>query len=216
MGLHNLSDGGPRVKSLGRHFSWVVTLRTLIRTRRMMTGNVLLIVYKIQITTEIIKSANRDAPNLNCLPRRAASVVNLHRTMTDLFETIPDFPIKQYTHLLPSLEKHLVTTSDLLILDASEIAKRAQLPLLDVRRLTDHVVSILQRQLGLGVIPDADDQPQAGECLRKYGREITSQWSTISTVDDSLDRALGGGIPTGYLTEIVGERYFTMYNSSCS
>lgn len=136
--------------------------------------------------------------------------------MTDLFETIPDFPIKQYTHLLPSLEKHLVTTSDLLILDASEIAKRAQLPLLDVRRLTDHVVSILQRQLGLGVIPDADDQPQAGECLRKYGREITSQWSTISTVDDSLDRALGGGIPTGYLTEIVGERYFTMYNSSCS
>lgn len=136
--------------------------------------------------------------------------------MTDLFDTIPDFPIKPYTHLLPSLEKHLVTTSDLLTLDASEIAKRAQLPLLDVRRLADHVVSILQRQLGLGVIPDADDQQQAGECLRKHGREITSQWSTISILDDSLDRALGGGIPTGYLTEIVGERYFTIYNSSCS
>lgn len=156
------------------------------------------------------------APNLNGLPRRAASAANPSPDMTDLFDTIPDFPIKPYTHLLPSLEKHLVTTSDLLTLDASEVAKRAQLPLLDVRRLADHVVSILQRQLGLGVIPDADDQQQAGECLRKHGREITSQWSTISILDDSLDRALGGGIPTGYLTEIVGERYFTMYNSSCS
>lgn len=132
--------------------------------------------------------------------------------MTDLFDTIPDFPIKPYTHLLPSLEKHLVTTSDLLALDATEIAKRAQLPLLDVRRLTNHVVSILQRQLGLGVIPDADDQQQAGECLRKSGIEVSSLWSTISTLDDSLDRALGGGIPTGYLTEIVGERYLTSHH----
>lgn len=132
--------------------------------------------------------------------------------MTDLFDTIPDFPIKQYTHLLSSLEKHLVTTSDLLTLDASEIAKRAQLPLLDVRRLTNHVVSILQRQLGLSVIPDIDDIQQAGECLKTSGIEISSQWSTISTLDDSLDRALGGGIPTGYLTEIVGERYFTNHH----
>lgn len=128
--------------------------------------------------------------------------------MTDLFDTIPDFPIKPYTHLLSSLEKHLVTTSDLLTLDASEIAERAQLPLLEVRRLTKHVVSILQRQLGLGVIPDADGKQQAGECLRKSGIEISSQWNTISTLDASLDIALGGGIPTGYLTEIVGERYF--------
>lgn len=132
--------------------------------------------------------------------------------MTDLFDTIPDFPIKQYTHLLPSLEKHLVTTGDLVTFDATEIAKRAQLPLLDVRRLTNHVVSFLQGQLGLGVILDADDQQQAGECLRESGKEILSQWSTISTLDDSLDRALGGGIPTGYLTEIVGERYFTNHH----
>lgn len=132
--------------------------------------------------------------------------------MTDLFDTIPDFPIKQYTHLLPSLEKHLITTGDLVTLDATEIAKRAQLPLLDVRRLTNHVVSFLQGQLGLGVILDADDQRQAGECLKESGKEILSQWSTISTLDDSLDRALGGGIPTGYLTEIVGERYFTNHH----
>lgn len=35
--------------------------------------------------------------------------------------------------------------------------------------------------------------------------ELTSQWRTISTLDETLDRALGGGIPTGRVTEITGE-----------
>lgn len=123
--------------------------------------------------------------------------------MTDLLHTIPDFPIKSYTHLLPSLEKHLITTTDLLTLDALEIAKRAHLPLLDVRRLAAHVVAILQRQLGL--TPGGDHDGIEGS-LKKLGNEIVGQWSTISTLDDSLDEALDGGIPTGYITEITGER----------
>ncbi|RYP51755.1 hypothetical protein DL768_002978 [Monosporascus sp. mg162] len=35
--------------------------------------------------------------------------------------------------------------------------------------------------------------------------ELAAKWRTISTLDDDLDRALGGGIPTGYITEITGE-----------
>ena len=132
--------------------------------------------------------------------------------MTDLLHTIPDFPTKLYTHLLPSLEKHLITTTDLLTLDALEIAKRAQLPLLDVRRLANHVVAILQGQLGLkndnvlnfeGV---GENQADFG-VLKKSGKEVASPWSTIRTLDPILDAALGGGIPTGYITEITGERY---------
>lgn len=125
--------------------------------------------------------------------------------MTDLLHTIPDFPTKSYTHLLPSLEKHLITTTDLLTLDALEIAKRAQLPLLDVRRLAAHVVAILQGQLG--VTQGGGDHDGTGRSLKQSGNEIVSQWSTISTLDDSLNEALGGGIPTGYITEITGERY---------
>lgn len=127
--------------------------------------------------------------------------------MTDLLHTIPGFPTKTYAHLLPSLEKHLVTTTDLLTLDALDIAKRAQLPLLDVRRLINHVVTILQSQLGLSQGPDCSDFQGS---LRKSGKETVGKWGTISLIDDSLDGAIGGGIPTGYVTEITGERYFSL------
>ncbi|KAL6720216.1 DNA repair protein rhp57 [Lecanora helva] len=130
--------------------------------------------------------------------------------MTDLLHTIPDFPTKLYTHLLPSLEKNLITTTDLLTLDALEIAKRAHLPLLDVRRLSNHVLATLQSQLGLenengpkfeGV---GKGEPGFGS-LKSTGEELGAQWSTFSTLDPALDAALGGGIPTGYITEITGE-----------
>ncbi|MCJ1463023.1 hypothetical protein MMC07_001627 [Pseudocyphellaria aurata] len=123
--------------------------------------------------------------------------------MTDLLHTIPDFPLKSYTHLLPSLEKHLITTTDLLTLDALEIAKRARLPLLDVRRLTAHVIAILRGQLG--VTQGGGDHDGTAGSLKKSGNEIVGQWSTVSTLDERLDEALGGGVPTGRITEITGE-----------
>lgn len=131
--------------------------------------------------------------------------------MTDLLITIPDFPTKSYTHLLPSLEKHLVTTVDLLTLDALELAKRAHLPLLDVKRLVNHVLAILQTRLGLET-ENAPSYPNAGQnqpdygSLRKTGKEETTRLDFISTLDPCIDAALGGGIPTGYVTELTGER----------
>lgn len=134
--------------------------------------------------------------------------------MTDLLHILPDFPTSTYTHLLPSLEKHNITTTDLLTLEALEIAKRAHLPLLDLRRLTGHVLSTLQCDLALGK-SDAtryDDTAHIPEparrktTMRASGKEVISQRLTISTLDPSMDNATGGGIPTGYITEIVGER----------
>lgn len=131
--------------------------------------------------------------------------------MTDLLHTIPDFPTKSYTHLLPSLEKHLVTTTDLLTLDALEVAKRAQLPPLDVRRLANHVVAILQSRLGLDTdnTPTCQNAGQGGAdhgLLKKSGKKAIARLDPISTLDPSIDAALGGGIPPGYVTEITGER----------
>jgi len=132
--------------------------------------------------------------------------------MTDLLHTIPDFPTKSYTHLLPSLEKHHITTTDLLTLDTLEIAKRAQLPLLDVRSLANHVVATLQGELGLpnnGSSFNAvgDEETAKHGSLRKSGNDLVDHCSTISTLSPALDCALVGGIPTGYITEITGERY---------
>jgi DNA repair protein RAD57 len=125
--------------------------------------------------------------------------------MTDLLQVLPDFDAKPYTHLLPSLDKALITANDLLTLDAADVAKRAQLPAGELRKLADAVIAALHQQLGFGGgeagvgnsflsasgIPDA---PNGG-------------WTCISTLDPELDAALGGGIPRGYLVEITGERY---------
>ena len=144
------------------------------------------------------------------------------RLMTDLLHVLPDFPTNNYTHLIPSLERHHISTTDLLTLDALDIAKRARLPLLDLRRLADHVLSILQNDLGLeksspserDIQAHAPKPAQVQTTLRSSGREMTAQRPTISTLDRSLDDAVGGGIPSGYVTEIVGERYDPHHETS--
>lgn len=136
--------------------------------------------------------------------------------MTDLLHILPDFPVAGYTHLIPSLEKHFITCTDLLTLEAPEVAKRAQLPAHDVRKLADDILARLQSQLGLHTSAGGDAEAANGEGkgaaeegshLRKSGIDLVKQWETISTLDDDLDSALGGGIPTRYITEFTGERY---------
>lgn len=124
--------------------------------------------------------------------------------MTDLSTVLPDFPTQPYIHLIPSLERNHVTTADLLTLDCVEIAKRAQVPLLDLKRLCNAVLQALQTDLGLC---KSKDGVSSTAKLRRTGKELLNRWSTISTLDDGLDQALGGGIPSGYITEITGERY---------
>ncbi|CAD6447117.1 342b026e-3539-4930-af74-62c76c809df0 [Sclerotinia trifoliorum] len=135
--------------------------------------------------------------------------------MTDLLDILPHFPTQKYVRLLPSLEKNLVTVADLLTLDCIEIAKRATLPLLDVKRLCADVLVHLREDLGIseadpGVegVGDAENNINGKgteKTLRKSGKDVVDKWEVISTLDDDMDRALGGGIPTGYITEVTGE-----------
>ncbi|CZT42270.1 related to RAD57 protein [Rhynchosporium secalis] len=122
--------------------------------------------------------------------------------MTDLIAVLPGFPTQQYVRLLPSLEKHLVTTADLLTQDYTEIAKRASLPILDVKRLCNAVLDALQTSLGF---QENGNVVQSDALLRKSGEDVVNSWNTVSTLDEDLDKALGGGIPTGHITEVTGE-----------
>lgn len=124
-------------------------------------------------------------------------------SMTDLTAVLPGFPTHQYVRLLPSLEKNQITTADLLTLDCIEISKRARVPLLDVKRLCNAILEALQINLG---VRDAEGALVADPSLKKSGKDVSNSWNTISTLDDQLDHALGGGIPTGYITEVTGER----------
>jgi DNA repair protein RAD57 len=123
--------------------------------------------------------------------------------MTDLTAVLPAFSTQPYVRLLRSLETHHVTTADLISQDSAEIAKRAQLPLLEVQRLSADILDALQTSLG---IKDAGTEAEPSGSLRTQGRKVLKSWDTISTLDDELDQALGGGIPVAYVTEVVGER----------
>ncbi|KAH8678113.1 DNA repair protein RAD57 [Xylariales sp. PMI_506] len=123
--------------------------------------------------------------------------------MTDLSRVLPDFPVARYGKLLPAIEKHQLSTHDLLTLDVIDLGKRTQLPLLDLKRLCNAVLEALHADLG---VPAGQKQPSGdGGLLRQTGDALAARWSCISTLDDRLDRALGGGIPAGYITEITGE-----------
>jgi DNA repair protein RAD57 len=131
--------------------------------------------------------------------------------MTDLSIVLPEFATQRYARLIPSLEKNLVTTTDLITLDAVDIAKRAQLPLLEVQRLCSAVLQVLQCDLGIGQAINTGNRSEHGSsALRKTGDKVIKSWDTIGTLDEDVDNALGGGIPTGYITEVTGERWVWM------
>lgn len=120
--------------------------------------------------------------------------------MTDLIHVLPDLDTTAYTHLLPSLEKALITTADLITLDALDIAKRAQLPPKGIRKLADEILQALQDQANC----DGDEEPPSH--VRASEVKAEGLPVKIGTLDESLDEVLNGGFPTGYVTEITGER----------
>jgi len=132
--------------------------------------------------------------------------------MSDLLHVLADFPTAPFSHLLPSLDRALITTSDLLTLDSVDIAKRAQLPPAEVNKLADAVLRALHKDLG---IQEQTDNPVPQSENEEATVHVTSPsmrpWTAISTLDSTLDAALGGGIPTGYVTEITGERYCSIH-----
>lgn len=136
----------------------------------------------------------------------------------DLLSILPGLSTKKYTHILPSLERKHITTVDLITLDTLEIAKRAHVPPADVRRLCADVLEALHRDLGFEreqAKSKTQDEEGASSSVQDDPRLIPgpstkldlSHWSTISTLDPALDVLLDGGIPTGYLTEVTGERF---------
>ena len=142
--------------------------------------------------------------------------------MTDLIDVIPDFPSDEYADLITALETHLISTSDLLTLDGLEIARRAHVPILDLKRFVEHVCSHLHQSYGFHKeerAPSRDSNEKqttsdGQQLLTKSGLDLASPGTFISTLDEALDTALNGGIAPGYLTEVTGERYAMFGNES--
>lgn len=127
--------------------------------------------------------------------------------MSNLLTVLPNFDIAPFTHILPSLERALISTADLIALDAFDVAKRAQVPPGEVKKLADAAVQALHHDAASSTFSSRDDSA-GGDTWDGFqtGTTLANRWTTISTLDDTLDVALGGGIARGHLTEIVGER----------
>ncbi|KAI7302446.1 P-loop containing nucleoside triphosphate hydrolase protein [Hortaea werneckii] len=109
--------------------------------------------------------------------------------MTNLLTVLPDLDIRPFTHILPSLEKALVSTADLLTLEPVDIAKRAQVPPREVEKIATTLVDGLHATNGEGLVNDAQ---------------------AISTLDDDLDQQLNGGIAVGAVTDAAGKTQFLL------
>ncbi|KAM3557052.1 hypothetical protein ARSEF4850_005246 [Beauveria asiatica] len=152
--------------------------------------------------------------------------------MTDLLKILPSFPTGPFAALLPVVEQHSLSTTDLLTQHPVDLAKQTRIPLLDLKRF----IAVVQASLADDLTPekplagpkptrrDTDKDTGGAEEARDGATTTTTtgcassetrlnapvragpaQTSCISTLDDTLDAALGGGVPVGYITEFAGE-----------
>jgi hypothetical protein len=131
--------------------------------------------------------------------------------MSDLAQVLPDFDVGPYSHLLHSLEKHDCTVADLVSIDPVDIARKCPLPLLDLRRLVLAVIQAIQSDLH--ILPE--QQPTTSDLLGPTSDEqqlnpvqltTSEDIGYIKTLEPDIDALLVGGLPVGYVSEIVGER----------
>ncbi|KAI6840152.1 P-loop containing nucleoside triphosphate hydrolase protein [Hortaea werneckii] len=125
--------------------------------------------------------------------------------MTNLLTVLPDLDIRPFTHILPSLEKALVSTADLLTLEPVDIAKRAQVPPREVEKLATTLVDGLHGGSGDNTNGEGSDAAESGAEHATNGEGLVNDAQAISTLDDDLDQRLNGGIAVGAVTEVVGE-----------
>ncbi|KAK5998020.1 DNA repair protein rhp57 [Cladobotryum mycophilum] len=137
--------------------------------------------------------------------------------MTDLLRILPSFPVHAFAALLPTIEQHALTTTDLLTLHPTDLAKRTHLPIIDLRRFLAAIQASLSDDLvsTKTLIPSPPEPPAASSAspsssAEQQSDELTSATTTpedgfISTLNDDLDAALGGGVPVGCISEFAGE-----------
>ncbi|KAL5630476.1 hypothetical protein BROUX41_000348 [Berkeleyomyces rouxiae] len=127
--------------------------------------------------------------------------------MSDLSSVLPSFPTTSFTKTLHALDHHSVTTAELLSRDATALATAIAQPVLDVRRLAAAVLAATHASLRT---------PRRSSLAGLTHGELSAGSGSgpgpgpaacrlISTLDDDLDAALGGGVPVGRVTEIAGQ-----------
>jgi DNA repair protein RAD57 len=106
------------------------------------------------------------------------------------------------SRVLQALDNAGLQTVDLLTLDVFEIHRRTQLSVIDVQSLVKDVIAALS-------LSDEND------VVKSVGQR-SKAFAFLTTGDEKINDMLGGGIPTGSLTEVTGERYISVFSFEVS
>lgn len=135
--------------------------------------------------------------------------------MADLKDVLPNFDTQPWRHLTYSLEKKNVLTAELIAQDPVDIARRCPLPLREVKRFVEALNAAIRTEIipisrtSQTKLQEKDGEPARKKARTKHTTEHTDRkqrMTFVKTLDDNIDRCLGGGFPTGHICEIVGER----------
>jgi DNA repair protein RAD57 len=118
--------------------------------------------------------------------------------MSDII-LLPEISQRVSSRVLQLVDNAGVSVVDVLTLDAVEVSRRTKLSVLDVQDMVKCVLDTLGMEISTDV---------------KTAVERERDFAFLTTGDEKLDRLLGGGIPTGSITEVTGERY-RVPNETC-
>jgi DNA repair protein RAD57 len=122
--------------------------------------------------------------------------------MSDILQLLPNIDTEPFEKVLERLERANISSNDLMTLGPVDVARRADVAIDQVRELTATLITQLHAQLGFDTPENAHEKEKDSSVKPA---EKDSAWSHISTLDDGLDAALGGGFPAGQVCEITGE-----------
>lgn len=122
--------------------------------------------------------------------------------MSDVIQVLPNIDTAAFEKVLERLEKANITSNDLMTLGAVDVARRADVSIDEVRELTASLITQIHAQLGFDALENGHDN-EKDVSVKSAKQDPT--WSHVSTLDDDLDAALGGGFPAGQVCEITGE-----------
>jgi DNA repair protein RAD57 len=122
--------------------------------------------------------------------------------MSDILQLVPNIDTEPFEKVLERLEKANISSNDLMTLGPVDVARRADVSIDQVRELTATLITQLHVQLGFDASENTHKKEEDGPVK---SANCDSAWSHISTLDDDLDAALGGGFPAGQVCEVTGE-----------
>ncbi|KAH0292310.1 P-loop containing nucleoside triphosphate hydrolase protein, partial [Aureobasidium sp. EXF-3399] len=124
--------------------------------------------------------------------------------MSDILQLLPNIDTEPFEKVLERLEKANISSNDLMTLGPIDVARRADVSIDQVRELTATLITQLHAQLGFDALENVHEKEKEKDDSANSAKK-DGAWSQISTLDDELDAALGGGFPAGQVCEVTGE-----------